>query len=182
VNAAPDVKYLSSFPAGLETPGQVDSIAQNIIQNADAVFVPAGSNSTQTAYLTSLGMSPTNIMTVIAKGDLDISNWSHDGYGLLLVTGTFTYDPDTNWNGIVLVIGQGVVNGSHMQYKPINGAMFVAKTRDTSGILLTGRIGGASVTFLDSMQGNGIRYSSCWVQKAQPVGTYKVLSFHEIAQ
>jgi hypothetical protein len=127
-------------------------------------------------------MSPTNVMTVIAKGNLDISNWSHDGYGLLLVTGTFTYDPDTNWNGIVLVIGQGIVNGSHMQYKQINGSMFVAKTRDASGNLLTGRIGGASVAFLDSMQGNGIRYSSCWVQKAQPVGTYKVLSFHEIAQ
>jgi hypothetical protein len=181
-NLAADVEYLTSYPASLMSPAQVDAIAQNIIQNADAVLVPAGGNATQTAYLTSLGMSPTNIMTVIAKGNLDISNWSHDGYGLLLVTGAFTYDPDTNWNGIVLVIGQGIVNGSHMQYKQINGSMFVAKTRDASGNLLTGRIGGASVAFLDSMQGNGIRYSSCWVQKAQPVGTYRVLSFHEIAQ
>src|SRR6266853_3835955 len=178
----PDVEYLSSFPASFETPGQVDAIAQNIIQNADAVFVPAGSNSTQTAYLTSLGMSPTNIMTVIANGDLDISNWSQDGYGLLLVTGTFTYDPDTAWNGIVLVIGQGVVNNSQNgQYKQINGAMFVAKTRNGVS-LMTGRIGGPSVTFLDAMQGNGIRYSSCWVQKAQPTGGYKILSFHEISQ
>jgi hypothetical protein len=178
----PDVEYLSSFPASFETPGQVDAIAQNIIQNADAVFVPAGSNSTQTAYLTSLGMSPTNIMTVIANGDLDISNWSHDGYGLLLVTGTFTYDPDTNWNGIILVIGQGVVNNAQNgQYRQINGAMFVAKTRNGVS-LMTGRIGGPSVTFLDAMQGNGIRYSSCWVQKAQPTGGYKILSFHEISQ
>ncbi len=182
VNSAPDVEYLASYPVSVMSPAQVEAIAQYIIQNADAALVPAGSNATQTAYLTSLGMSPTNIMTVIAKGNLDISNWSHDGYGLLLVTGTFTYDPDTNWNGIVLVIGQGIVNGSHMQYKQINGSMFVAKTRDASGNLLTGRIGGASVAFLDSMQGNGIRYSSCWVQKAQPVSTYKVLSFHEIAQ
>ena len=182
VNSAPDVEYLTSYPVSVMSPAQVEAIAQYIIQNADAALVPAGSNATQTAYLTSLGMSPTNIMTVIAKGNLDISNWSHDGYGLLLVTGTFTYDPDTNWNGIVLVIGQGIVNGSHMQYKQINGSMFVAKTRDASGNLLTGRIGGASVAFLDSMQGNGIRYSSCWVQKAQPVSTYKVLSFHEIAQ
>jgi len=178
----PDVEYLSSFPASFETPGQVDAIAQNIIQNADAVFVPAGSNSTQTAYLTSLGMSPTNIMTVIANGDLDISNWANDGYGLLLVTGTFTYDPDTAWNGIVLVIGQGVVNNAQNgQYKQINGAMFVAKTRNGVS-LMPGRIGGASVTFLDAMQGNGIRYSSCWVQKAQPTGSYKILSFHEISQ
>src|SRR5437879_2780846 len=96
VNSAPDVEYLTSYPASLMSPGQVDAVAQNIMQNADAVVVPAGSNSTQTAYLTSLGMSPTNIMTVIANGNLDISNWSHDGYGLLLVTGTFTYDPDTS--------------------------------------------------------------------------------------
>jgi hypothetical protein len=179
----PDVEYLTSYPTSMMSPAQVDAIAQNIIQNADAVFVPAGSSSTQTAYLTSLAMSPTNIMTVIVNGNLDISNWSHDGYGLLLVTGTFTYDPDTDWYGIVLVIGQGVVNNSQNgQYKQINGTMLVAKTRDTSRNLLTGRIGGASVSFLDGMQGNGIRYSSCWVQKAQPVGTYKVLSFHEIAQ
>jgi len=178
----PDVEYLTSYPTSMMSPAQVDAIAQNIIQNADAVFVPAGSNSTQTAYLTSLGMSPTNIMTVIANGDLDISNWANDGYGLLLVTGTFTYDPDTAWNGIVLVIGQGVVNNSQNgQYKQINGAMFVAKTRNGVS-LMTGRIGGPSVTFLDAMQGNGIRYSSCWVQKAQPTGSYKVLSFHEIAQ
>ena len=177
------MEYLGSFPTSSETPGQVDAIAQNIIQNADAVFVPAGSNSTQTAYLTSLGMSPTNPLTVVVNGNLDISNWSSDGYGLLLVTGTFTYDPDTNWNGIVLVIGQGVVNNSQNgQYKQINGAMFVAKTRTAGGSLLTGRIGGASVTFLDAMQGNGIRYSSCWVQKAQPTGSYKILSFHEISQ
>jgi Tfp pilus assembly protein PilX len=179
----PDVEYLTSYPASEMPPAQVDAIAQNIMQNADAVFVPAGGSSTQTAFLTSLGMSPTNIMTVIANRNLDISNWSHDGYGLLLVTGTFTYDPDTNWNGIVLVIGQGVVNNSQNgQYSKINGAMFVAKTRDTSGNLLTGRIGGASVAFLNGMEGYGIQYSSCWIQKAQPVGTYKVLSFHEIAQ
>jgi hypothetical protein len=182
VNSAPDVEYLASYPTSMMSPAQVDAIAQNIIQNADSVFVPAGSNSTQTAYLTSLGMSPTNILTVIANGNLDITNWSHDGYGLLLVTGTFTYDPDTNWNGIVLVIGQGIVNGNQHEFKQINGAMFVAKTRNASGNLLTGRIGGASVSFDPDMQGSGIRYSSCWIQKAQPVASYKVLSFHEIAQ
>jgi hypothetical protein len=183
VNAAPDVEYLSSYPTSQQTPAQVDAIAQYIIQNADATFVPAGSAATQTAFLTSLGMSATNPMTVIANGNLDISNWSNDGYGLLLVTGTFTYDPDTTWNGLVLVIGQGIVNNAQNgQFKQINGAMFVAKTRDGSGNLLTGRIGGAFVSFDLNMQGNGIRYSSCWVQNAQPRGVYKILSFHEIAQ
>jgi Tfp pilus assembly protein PilX len=183
VNSAPDVEYLASYPPSLMPPAQVDAIAQNIIQNADAVFVPAGGSSTQTAFLTSLGMSPTNTMTVIVNGDLDLTTWGGTGYGLLLVTGTFIYDPSVTWNGIVLVIGQGkVTNTDHIQYQQMNGAVFVAKTRDASGNLLTGRIGGASVSFDPNMQGYGIRYSSCWVQKAQPVGTYKVLSFHEISQ
>jgi hypothetical protein len=173
--AWPDVEQLT---APFQTPSQLDSFVQTIVQNAD-VILPSGSTG---SALTPLGMSPTNPLTVVVNGNLDISNWSSDGYGLLLVTGTFTYDPDTNWYGIVLVIGQGVVNNSQKgQYKQINGAMFVAKTRDASGNLLPD-LGGASVSFLPAMQGNGMRYNSCWIQKAQPTSSYQILSFHEISQ
>ena len=187
----PDVEDISgSFPLNLQIPSQLDALAQSIIQNAEAVVItPTPPNTapylgTATgADLTPLGMSSTNPLTVVVNGNLDISNWSNDGYGLLLVTGTFTYDPDTNWNGIILVIGQGIVNGSHQQYKQINGAMLVAQTRNSNNQVLTGsNIGGASVQFNDSMQGNGMRYSSCWIQRAQPKGKYKILSFHEISQ
>ncbi len=180
---APDVEPFQVS----QTPSQLDAIVQTIVQNADVVL-PGGPVSyplpTVTgSALTPLGMTSSNPLTVVVNGNLDISNWSNDGYGLLLVIGTFTYDPDTNWNGIILVIGQGVVNNSQNgQYKQISGAMFVAKTRDSSGNLVAPKLGGASVTFLDAMQGNGIRYSSCWIQKAQPTGSYQILSFHEIAQ
>jgi hypothetical protein len=195
--AAPDVENIAaSFPPNLLIPANLDALAQTIIQNADVVITPGPTQSpicpsTPTlppytacgAQLTPLGMSPSNILTVVVQGNLDISNWSNDGYGLLLVTGTFTYDPDTTWNGIVFVVGQGIVNGNHLQYKQINGAMFVAKTRDGSNHVLAGsNLGGASVSFTDTMQGYGIRYSNCWIQKATPTGNYKILSFHEIAQ
>lgn len=178
----PDVEALTP---PFQTPSQLDTLVQTIVQNADVVL-PAGPVSyplpTVTgSALTPLGMTSSNPLTVVVNGNLDVSNWSNDGYGLLLVIGNFTYDPDTNWNGIVLVIGQGVVNNSQNgQYKQISGAMFVAQTRDAAGNLLP-NLGGASVRFLDAMQGNGIRYSSCWIQKAQPTGSYQVLSFHEIA-
>ena len=173
--AWPDVEHLT---APFQTPSQLDSFVQTIVQNAD-VILPSGSTG---SALTPLGMSPTNPLAVVVNGNLDISNWSSDGYGLLLVTGTFTYDPDTNWYGIVLVIGQGVVNNSQNgQYKQINGAIFVAQTRDASGNLLPD-LGGASVSFLPAMQGNGMRYNSCWIQKAQPTSSYQILSFHEISQ
>jgi len=186
----PDVEYLSDaprpttnwFPANLEPPKPIDDFAQDIIQNSDAVFVPAGSNATQTSFMTSLGMSPSNVMTVVVNGDLDLQHWDNTGYGLLLVTGNYAYDPDNGWRGIVLVIGKGTINNPDDDgWFDIEGAVFVAKTRN-SGTLLTGRIGGASVAFDAGMEGYGIKYSSCWIQKAQPRGKYKILSFHEISQ
>lgn len=181
--AAPDVEYLSAFPGTLQSPAQIDAFAQNIIQNAVASFVPSGSAGTQQSYLNSLGMSPSNPVTVVANGDLNLTNWTGTGYGLLLVTGTLIYDPATTWNGAVLVIGQGkITNIDHGQYRQINGAVFVAKTRNPDGSLISGGIGGGSVSFDATMQGDGIRYSSCWVQKSQPIGGYKILSFHEISQ
>jgi hypothetical protein len=192
ISPGPDVEDISStFPLNLQSPSNLDALAQSIVQNADAVVItptPSGTppylGTATRADLTPLGMSSTNPLTVIVNGNLDISNWSSDGYGLLLVTGTFTYDPDTNWYGIILVIGQGVVNNSQNgQNKQINGAMLVAKTRDLNNQVLTGsNLGGATVQFLDAMGGTGMRYSSCWIQKAQPKGKYKILSFHEISQ
>jgi hypothetical protein len=192
LNAAPDVENLNttspSFPPSLQKPSQIDALAQTIAQYAD-VTIPASGPITYPlptftgSSLTPLGMSATNPLTVVINGNLDISNWSNDGFGLLLVLGKFTYDPDTTWDGIIMVVGQGQVDGSHSQNKQINGAMFVAKTRDSSGNLLPDpNLGGASVQFSDSMQGYGIRYSNCWIQKAQPTGSYKILSFHEITQ
>lgn len=182
-HALPDVEYLSAFPGSLQSPAQIDAFAQKIIRDADASFVPGGSAGTQQSYLNSLGMSPTNPVTVIVNGDLNLTNWTGTGYGLLLVTGTLIYDPATTWNGAVLVIGQGqITNIDHGQYKQINGAVFVAKTRQPDGSLISGGIGGGFVSFDAPMQGSGIRYSSCWVQRSQPIGGYKILSFHEISQ
>jgi len=180
--AAPDVEPL---PGPFQTPSQLDAIAQTIVQNADVVINPGAStaHSADLAGPTS-GMSPSNPLTIAVTGNLDITNWGVQGHGLLLVTGTFTYDPDTNWDGIILVIGQGAVNGLATTYANIiNGAVFVATTRDAGGNLLPDpNLGGASVQFSDPMNGFGIQYSSCWIQKAQPTSNYRILSFHEIAQ
>ncbi len=179
LGAAPDVWPLNPF----QTPSQLNAIVQTIIQSADAV-VPAGSAATQTAYMTNLGMSPSNMMTVVSNGDLDLTHWGNTGYGLLLVTGTFTMDPDNGWHGIILVIGQGQINNTdEVGDREIDGAVFVAKTNDPSGVALPDpNLGAAYVSFTEDMPGNGIRYSSCWIQKAQPTSSYRILSFHEIPQ
>jgi hypothetical protein len=200
LGSAPDVDppgSLFPFPPSLQSPSQLDAFAQSIIQNADAVVItPTPPNTPPylgTTYASDLhtatttaGMSSSNPVTVVINGNLDISNWGGygPGYGLLLVTGTLTYDPDTTWNGIILVIGQGIItNTQHGGSQQLNGAVFVAKTRGPGpSFSLLPALGGASVEFDDNMQGNGMRYSSCWIQKAQPKGKYKILSFHEISQ
>lgn len=183
----PDVEYLTAYPTSMQTPASLEAIDQGIMQNADYILPSSNPPTYPLPTLTysnisSLGMSATNPLTIVINGNLDLSTWTGTGYGLLLVRGTFTYDPSSSWNGIILVIGQGIVSGNHLQYDQINGAMFVAKTLDSSGNLWGGRTGGGNVSFNDAMQGEGIRYSNCWIQTSQPIAGYKVLSFHEISQ
>jgi hypothetical protein len=185
-NPRPDVADVSSFPAN--TLAKLDTVARVIMANPDAVAPPGGGNATGTdltPLLASMsnpgGMSPTNPMTVVVNGDLDLTGWHNTGYGLLLVTGNLHYDPDASWQGIILVIGKGTVTGSLAGSGEIDGAVLVANTRDSSGNLLPD-FGKASVIFDPNMGGAGIRYSSCWVQRAQPTSNFKILSFHEIPQ
>src|SRR5260370_5821467 len=191
VTPGPDVTDVSSlFPSNLQTPSQLDNLAQAIIANADVVISPAGG----TAYgsdLTPLllsgsnptGMAAANPMTVVVNGNLDLDAWHNTGYGLLLVTGTLNYDPDATWKGMVLVIAKWTVTGSKGGTGEFDGAFFVAKTRDSSGNLLPDPdLGTASLLFGSNMGSVGLRYSSCWVNAAQPTSSFKILSFHELSQ
>lgn len=172
------------LPSALQKPSQLNALVQTISQNADVV-VSGNANRGDLATITT--MSPANPMTVVVNGDLDLTTGSGVhviGYGLLLVTGTLTYDPDVSWNGIVLVIGKGNFVGSRNGTGKIDGAMLVAQTRDAMGNLLPDpNLGPSSVTFLSSSDGGGgIYYNSCWIQMAQSPPTYSRLSFREVTQ
>jgi hypothetical protein len=188
VGAAPDVENVSgAFPANLQKPSGLDNLAQTIIQNADLIITPTPvspallGTATQSSIPTTT--SPSNPLTIVVNGNLDWTSWNHTGYGLLLVTGDLKYDPDVFWNGIILVIGQGTLSGSSGGGGEIHGGVLVAKTRYPSlNLLPDPNLGAASAIFNNSMGGNGIRYSSCWIKNALPSGNYKILSFHEISQ
>jgi hypothetical protein len=189
----PNLGNISGWiPATLQKPSQLDALATSITQIADVVIPgPAtGANLPTT-------MSPTNLMTVVVNGDLDLTNWHNTGYGLLLVTGTITYDPDASWYGAVLLIGQGSMVGSRAGSGRFVGGMFLAKTRDASGNLVPDpnlpsnsgsgytppdpRSYGSNIEFGATMGGAGVYYSSCWIKAAMPAGNYSVLAFHEIS-
>jgi hypothetical protein len=191
VAANPDVVSVT-LSSNLSTVGGLNSLVQTIQQSADLVF---NRNATQADM--PAGMNATNPMTIVINGDLTLSGWRSTGYGLLLVTGKFTYDPDASWDGIILVIGKGWMYSSQGAYTTtqIQGAVLLARTLDASGTplspssspIFTPPSSGSPTSGFDfystpNTLTNGIYYSSCWIQAAMPNLPYKILSFHEIAQ
>jgi hypothetical protein len=171
-----------SLPPLLQTPGGLDSLVQSITRGADLVLNPPSGTQADQNSLTL--MSAANPMVVVVNGDFHLTHSSgkgaFTGYGLLLVTGTLYYDPDDSWNGIILVVGRGVFDGSqHGSNGQINGTVLVANTRDSSGNLLTS-LGAPSFNLAGG--GQGIHYNSQLVTNAEASMTYQVLSFREIAQ
>jgi hypothetical protein len=180
IGASPSVGQVT-LAANLQTVQGLNQIAQTIIQNADAVITgPATETNLPSA------MSITNPMTVAVQGDFSLGTGIPAGYGLLLVTGNFTYASGSSWNGIVLVIGKGTMttieNGAGGTF---NGATLIARTLDALGNPLPGTSPPGPATFNDTLAGSvgrGFIYNCGWIQRAQAPMTYKVLSFHEIRQ
>ena len=185
----PSVAQVTLAP-NLQTVQSLNQLAQTIIQNADAVIWDPVGNANQSNLPST--MSSANPMTIAVQGDPlqpQQGNFylgpGFTGYGLLLVTGNFTYATDSNWNGIILVIGQGTVTAIESSSGgTFYGAMLVAQTRNSSGNLLPGPHPGPA-NFNDTATpfvGRGIFYHCGWIQAAQPQTPYKILSFHEISQ
>jgi hypothetical protein len=180
---SPNVSNVNGLPPNYQTPSGLDALVQSITQGADAVIKGPVTQSDSNPVLPS-AMSPSNPMTIVVNGDLTIYNWHNTGYGLLVVTGTLTYDPDASWSGIIMVIGQGVFTSSKAGTGQINGAVLVAKTRDASGNLLPDPNLGKS-SFSQTVGGQGIYYSTCWINAVagpQRPMTYKVLSYRQLSQ
>ena len=175
------------------TPASLDSMAQDITKSADVVIDGVTGGPAHGSNLPT--MAPSAPMTVVVNGDLDLTSWHGVGYGLLLVTGTLTYDPNATWEGLVLVIGQGTLVSTQGGLNGFDGAVFLAKTHDSSGNLLSA-LGATSFSQTGSSGnfGRGINYNSCWISgnPGNPLIqgvrgplingplSYKVLSFREI--
>jgi hypothetical protein len=107
----------------LETPHGVERIVEGIFRNATDVYTPA------LGEVVSLGAvgSPRDYRVVVVNGDCEIGNGA--GYGILLVRGELTGFGSFSWNGLVLVIGQGVIRAAGTPAAWISGALFLTHTR-----------------------------------------------------
>lgn len=174
--STPNVNYVGGaggLSTSLQSVSGLNSLVQTITQNADVVINGPATQSNMPA-----AMSLTNPMTIVVNGNLTLNGWHGTGYGILLVTGTFTYDPDASWDGIVLVIGNGIIYSHQGGAGKFYGAMLVANTVGGTG----NNTGPSSFDFTSGAGSNGIYYSSCWINYVQAPVRYKVLSFHEIPQ
>ena len=162
----------------------LNSFAQTIAATASAVINPSGSPATGSDLPPT--MSASNPQTVVVNGDLDLTGWAGTGYGMLLVTGKFTYGINSHWRGLVLVIGQGqVISESGSGSGDFQGGMFIARLFDDTGRSLLGASPSnppGTSSFSPSGVNAGIYYSSCWIQASLPSSPAKVLSFREISQ
>ncbi len=162
---------------GLASVSYLDGLVSYVTGIADAV-VTSCSNP---APFGSLG----HPQTVVVNGDCSMSGTSfpNQGEGVLVVTGTLTFS-DYPYNGVVLVIGQGNFVQSTSSSTHFDGALLVAKTRDSSGNLLS-TLGVPSFTWQSPTGGlppsstPSLQYDSCEVFRATLLN-YKTLAVREL--
>jgi hypothetical protein len=107
----------------LENPRGVERIVEGILRNATDIYTPGIGEA---IGLRAVG-SPKDYRVVVINGDCEIGNGA--GYGILLVRGELTVLGSFSWNGLVLVIGQGVMRASGIPAASISGALFLTRTR-----------------------------------------------------
>lgn len=128
----------------------VEDLAATYRSNAD-------SDLTGPVTLTAAQVGTTaNRKIVFVDGDATLG--PVNGAGILIVTGQLTLNGNFNYNGLIMVIGKGNLQRNGGGNGDINGSIYVAKTRDNAGALLSAL---GIPTFDTSGGGNSdIRYDS----------------------
>ena len=109
----------------LQTVTGLESLANSITKNATDVY--------ERGTLINVG-SPVNYRVVVVNGNLDLG--SGTGYGMLLVRGDLHIIGNVTWNGLIVVLGRGVMETDSGKAAIVNGGLFIARTQAPDGSLL----------------------------------------------
>ena len=120
--------------------------------------------------------NPDGVLTFI-DGDFTLGPGTPTGQGTLIVTGNLILDGNFNWNGVIMVLGQGNVLRSGGGHGNIYGAMFVANFTRTGA---STDVFGAPTFNTDGGGTSNIQYSSDAVDKAKAVGGHTIKGVREI--
>ena len=107
----------------LNTPAGIERMVDTIVANASIVSSPGWNGSTSIGNTGNAG----DYRVVVVNGDCALT--SGTGYGLLLVRGNLKMSGNFQWNGLILVIGQGTIGWSAPGSGQVSGGVFVARSR-----------------------------------------------------
>jgi len=141
------------------TPAQLNQLAQSMANLANKTYtcstngLPVGAPSCSGAY----GSDAVPQITYI-NGDATVTG----GAGVLVVTGTVTMNGNINFDGLILVIGQGVMNVKGGGGGQINGEVLIANTNSkTFPFPQLATLGPPTINW-NGGGSNFIQYNSCW--------------------
>jgi Tfp pilus assembly protein PilX len=110
----------------LKNTRQLEAFASGVRRNATDLYTDT--------LITEYG-SPVDYRIGVADGNAELGPGT--GYGVLLVRGDLNVTGNVTWNGLVLVIGSGAVHLKPGVATTINGGLFLARTRELDGTLLS---------------------------------------------
>jgi len=109
------------------------------------------------------------------------------GAGILVVTGTLTFNGTPSYNGLILVIGKGNVQKNGGGNGTLNGSLFVANLYSDTPPTYTHPIplGAYSPPGIPTVAWNGggtanIQYDSCWINAVNQSFPYRIVAQREL--
>ena len=135
------------------TPAQLNQLAQAMANQANITCPSSNAACSSTTF----GTDAIPRITYIT-GDATVSG----GAGVLVVTGTLTFNGNTNFDGLILVIGQGIMNVKGGGGGQVNGEVLIANTNShTSPFGQLAALGSPTLNWTGGGS-NFIQYNSCW--------------------
>ena len=171
VNAGPT--GTGQYAGAWSSPAQLDSLAASLANMADVTY-SCGIG----APCSPGGNVGTNANPQITYVDGDFNYGNASGAGVLVVTGTLSFTGNANFNGLVLVIGQGIVSESGGGNGGFNGTVFVAKTRNAASPYAELATLGTPTYSWNGGGNSDIQYNSCWANIGNGLH-YSVIAMRE---
>ena len=174
-----DVADISAELRGrLTTVSGVESLVSAISSSATDTYEPGFGNA---ASIGDIG-GPTDSRVVVVDGDANVGPGT--GFGMLLVRGVLTVRGNFSWHGLILVIGQGELRWNGPSNGEVQGGVFIAKTRNDDedasnpfGTVSHSR--GSVIADFNGGGGNGIRYNTSMIDKANGNFAYSPIAIRE---
>jgi hypothetical protein len=124
----------ATFPLEYSTVSGINGIVNTLTGSADVIYNNAG-GATRTLTAADVGTT-TNRKIVIVEGDAVLG--PVNGAGILVVKGQLTLNGNFNYQGLILVVGEGNVLRNGGGSGTIEGAIVVANTNDATSNTVLG--------------------------------------------